>query len=235
MIVPWKRCPWFFFLQMGITNCTAGSDYCSPTAAPPRNGLDGIWPCGVFPLSPREKFGPWTGSSIRRNNDGYPRGAPTRLPFLFFFLGSRHASTDLVDGMRRKRLRIVSRWLISSLFSIYATQSSSDSDSDIAVSHDASSWNSDSLVVIMVETLVTRYQAALCLLRLLIPWVVCCRLCADRNYFVVPSTVFLIHFVGEAPKLTGDEGRRSFSSTPFTFLLVVLGSFAPIVKQGYGV
>lgn len=68
--------------------------------------------------------------------------------FCFFvFLGSRHASTDLVDGMRRKRLRIVSRWLISSLFSIYATQSSSDSDSDIAVSHDASSWNSDSLVV----------------------------------------------------------------------------------------
>lgn len=75
-----------FFLQTGITNCTAGSDYCSPTAAPPRNGLDGIWPCGVFPLSPREKFGPWTGSSIRRNNDGYPRGAPTRLSFLFFSL-----------------------------------------------------------------------------------------------------------------------------------------------------
>jgi hypothetical protein len=78
----------------------------------------------------------------------------------------------------------------------------------------------------MVETLVTRYQATLRLLRLLIPWVVCCRFCGKKS-FCCPFDCLSHPF---RRRITGGRGQTLvlFSSIYVFTALVVLGFFAPI-------
>jgi hypothetical protein len=81
----------------------------------------------------------------------------------------------------------------------------------------------------MVETLVTRYQATLRLLRLLIPWVVCCRFCGKKS-FCCPFDCLSHPFRRRSSKANGGRGQTLVLFHPIYVLTGRVGVLCPNSK-----